>query len=162
MSSNRFAAVVIVLAAAALVGAFALSSTLLDDGSEAAPSSPTAGTVPGSEAPAATAPPPAPGSAPAVASELATPAWVVVVSSERERDRAEDIARTVSEVGQPAGVLRSGDHASLSPGFWVAYAGPVADPAQGEAVAAALAEDGIGGAYVRCVGTVDQCGPSPD
>lgn len=158
-SRARFAGAVAVAAVATAVAAFALTASLLDDGPSTAPSGARAASS-DSTSPGPTAAGGAATSTTAPAT-LVTPAWVVVVSSERSRPEAEAVAERVRARGHQAGVVRSDDHASLSPGFWVAYAGPVADQAAGEAELAALGEDGIDGGYVRCVGSVAECGPPP-
>lgn len=92
------------------------------------------------------------------ADELTTPAWVLVVSSEGDEARAQQIAAEVAEAGHPAGVLRSDDHPSLNPGFWVAYAGPYPDADAARAAQPDVQADGFSGAYLRCAGTSDECG----
>ncbi|MGK2950048.1 MAG: hypothetical protein ACSLFP_15860, partial [Acidimicrobiales bacterium] len=63
----------------------------------------------------------------------------------------------LTESGYDAGVLRSEDHSSLEPGFWVAYVGPFPDVAAAEAAKDALVADGYTAAYTRCVGTDEEC-----
>jgi len=85
------------------------------------------------------------------------PTWIAVVSSEGDEAEAQTRAAEAGATGLPTGVLRSDDHESLTPGLWVAYAGPFATPAEAEAAVATLTDAGIGGTYARCVGTTAQC-----
>jgi hypothetical protein len=63
----------------------------------------------------------------------------------------------LTEGGYDAGVLQSDDYSSLEPGFWVAYVGPFPDAAAAQAAVDQLATDGYDAAYVRCVGTAEEC-----
>lgn len=92
------------------------------------------------------------------ADELTSPAWVLVVSSEGEEARAREVADDVAAAGHPAGVLRSDDHPSLNPGFWVAFAGPYPDADAARAAQPGVQEDGFASAYLRCAGTTEDCG----
>lgn len=157
MTRWRFPLLVAVLAVLVAGGAFAVGLQVLDDG---APDPPPSGAAPGDDDPAGgdassedqgrDAPPP--NTAP-----LPTPAWIVVAASESSEAAALPRAEAVAEQGQPAGVLRSDDYPSLSPGLWVAYAGPYADAGQASAASDALADSGVPGTYVRCAGTAEQC-----
>lgn len=166
MSTNRFAALLVALAVAVAAGAFAAGLAVLDDGRPDPPPRPggsaTATTAPvasTSTAPSTTAPP-APVATPA--DELPAPAWIVVVASKGSEAEAQEAAEAVAAHGHPAGVLRSDDYPSLAPGFWVAYAGPYEARRQAEEALDALDEAGVDGAYVRCAGTVKDCGRDRD
>ena len=54
-------------------------------------------------------------------------------------------------------MLRSDDYSSLKAGLWVGYAGPYGSRAEAEATVGRLDADGIKGAYVRCIGTNEEC-----
>src|SRR3546814_1028665 len=69
-------------------------------------------------------------------------------------------AALVADAGLPSVGLRSDDHESLTPGFWVAYAGPYPGAGEAEAATQSLSDAGLEGSYARCVGTADQC-PQP-
>ena len=54
----------------------------------------------------------------------ATSAWTVVLASDSDRSEAEAAATSATHAGlSEAGVLYSSSHASLRPGYWVAYTG---------------------------------------
>jgi hypothetical protein len=156
MSRGRFALLVTVLAMAAGVLAFALGLQVLDDDG---PDAPPEGAGTASETTVAPLPTPSTTAPPATTppGALETPAWIVIVSSEATEEEADADAAAVAAAGHPAGVLRSDDFPTLNPGLWVAYAGPYPDKGAAEAAVPALAEDGFGGAYVRCAGTKDEC-----
>jgi hypothetical protein len=88
---------------------------------------------------------------------LVSPSWVAVVASAGSEVEAQQAAAVVAAKRYPSGVLLSDDYPSLRAGLWVAYAGPYPDSATAEAAVSALADDGIGGAYARCAGTVADC-----
>src|SRR3546814_16428590 len=86
--------------------------------------------------------------------------WFAGVFSEVDGAAAQADAALVADAGLPSGVLRSDDHESLTPGFWVAYAGPYPGAGEAEAATQSLSDAGLEGSYARCVGTADQ-GPPP-
>jgi hypothetical protein len=88
---------------------------------------------------------------------LVSPSWVAVVASAGSEVEAQQAAAVIAAKRYPSGVLLSDDYPSLKAGLWVAYAGPYPDSATAEAAVGALADDGIGGAYARCAGTVADC-----
>ena len=90
-------------------------------------------------------------------SGLATPTFVAVVVSEADEATARATADELTEGGFDSGVLRSDDHTSLAPGFWVAYVGPFADVGAAEGAVADLKAEGYTAAYPRCVGTAEEC-----
>ncbi len=144
MSRARFGLLLALLMLAVGAGAFAVVLSQLDDddpgeGARAVTtaSSDTTSTV-------------APGG-------LATPSFVAVVSSDRAEAGARTLADELTEQGYDSAVLRSDDHASLEPGFWVAYVGPFADAASAQVEVSELAASGYTASYVRCVGTVEEC-----
>jgi len=167
VSTNRFAALLVAVAVAVAAGAFAAGLAVLDDGRPDPPPR-SGGTATATTAPVASTPSTAPSTtAPPVpvatpADELPTPAWIVVVASKGAEAEAQEAAEAVAAHGHPAGVLRSDDYPSLAPGFWVAYAGPYDARRQAEAALDALDEAGVDGAYVRCAGTVKDCGRDRD
>ena len=145
MSRARFGILLALVVLIVGVGAFALVLTLIgdDDPDEStSTTSSTASTVP---------------SAASGDEELATPTFVAVVASSGDEATAQALAAELTERGYDSGVLRSDDHASLEPGFWVAYTGPFPDAAAAQAGADQLKGDGYTSAYPRCVGTVEQC-----
>ncbi|MGV3758381.1 MAG: hypothetical protein ACO1PW_02405 [Actinomycetota bacterium] len=167
MSGTRFGlllglAAVVVAAAAFLVGLRVLE----DDGPDRPPSGATSEDETADDGPATDA-----GSddsasstteAPTVTDgALPSPSWVLVISSEGDGDRARAVAEDVAARGHPSGFLRSDDYPSLNPGFWVAYAGPYPDSAAAAAAEPTFEADGWAAAYVRCVGTTEDCG-GPD
>lgn len=161
MSTGRFALLVAVAAIGVAAASFALGLQVLDDGEPDTPPRPTGAAT-------ATTPPPADSttttttSAPAAEvagpDDLDTPAWVVIVASEGSQGAAEEEAHRVAAAGHPAGVLNSDDHKTLTPGLWVAYAGPYDGAAAAGAAVDELTADGFPGAYVRCVGSKKDCG----
>ncbi len=90
--------------------------------------------------------------------ELATPAFVAIVVSEREEATARSIGDELTEGGFDSGILHSDDFSSLEPGFWVAYVGPFDDVAGAQQAVDELKAAGYGASYPRCVGTDDECG----
>jgi len=147
------------LAALVAGGAFVVALGVLDDGAPDAPPDRSAGDEDDgttTEPPSSTTAGPPASVTPAGA--LETPAWILVVASESEAATAEAVATEVAEAGHPSGVLRSDDHPSMNPGFWVAYAGPYSGSDEARADAAELEADGWTGVYVRCAGTVEECG----
>ena len=158
MTRLRFGLLLGLLAVLMGGGAFALGVVVLDDdGPDTPPGSAANGAAPddatidaGTEGTEGEAP----------AEETAGdggPTWIAVVSSEGDEAEAQARAAGAEVAGLPTGVLRSDDHESLTPGLWVAYAGPFATPAEAEAAVATLTDAGIGGTYARCVGTTAQC-----
>ena len=136
-------ALVALLAVIVAVGSFFLVLTTLDDDE-----APVTAEDESTSTPTSTTAAPAP---------LQTPAWVTILSSERDEAAAAQVADRVAATGRSTGVLRSDDYSSLTPGFWVPYVGPFPGQAQAEAEVGALAADGIADAYARCVGTTEQC-----
>jgi hypothetical protein len=90
--------------------------------------------------------------------ELATPTFVAVVVSETDEATARATADELTEGGFDSGVLRSDDHTSLEPGFWVAYVGPFDEVGSAQAAVAELQGAGYTASYPRCVGTDEECG----
>lgn len=160
MSRARFGTLLALLGLAVAAASFLLAGSVLDDGQ---PDPPPRGTTEsdgdalGSD-PVVTTPTTA---APAT-DTLTPPAWIAVVASETDEAGATADAQAVTAAGHAAGVLRSDDYPSLSPGLWVAYAGPYPDSAAAEAAVGELAADGFDGAYARCAGTEDECGTQDD
>lgn len=163
MSSTRFGILVGFAGVAVAVAAFLVGLQVLDDeGPDTPPAASSSdepdeeadGGADGDEATSSTTAPVADGA-------LDTPAWILVISSEGDEVRARAIAEEVAAAGHPAGVLRSDDYPSMNPGFWVAYAGPYPDAAAAQAAEPAIEADGWTGAYVRCAGTVEECGGAP-
>lgn len=161
MSRARFGLLLALAAVAVAAAAFAIGLRVLDDDR---PDPPPAGVSAvddgegasgGDDGDGATS-----SSTPQEVAEgtLPSPSWVLVVSSEGDEGRAREIAEAVAAAGHPAGVLRSDDHPSLNPGFWVAYAGPYPDADAARAARDEVHADGFSGAYVRCAGTVADCG----
>ena len=93
----------------------------------------------------------------AVPEGLVTPTFVVIVTSEGDEATARAQGDELTERGYDASVLRSDEYGSLEPGFWVSYVGPFPDVASAEAADAQLAADEYPAAYVRCVGTAEEC-----
>jgi hypothetical protein len=149
VSRPWFVLLVALLAVVVAVGSFFLVLTLLDD--DDSPVTADDESTSTSTEPSTTTPP----------SPLETPAWVTILSSERDEAAAAQVADRVAATGRTTGVLRSDGYSSLTPGFWVPYVGPFPGRAQAEAEVGALAADGIGGAYARCVGTTEQCRAAP-
>jgi hypothetical protein len=118
VSRGRFGLLLALLALVVAVASFTVALALLDDDAgevEAGASSTTTTS-----------------SSTTVPEGLATPAFVVVVSSEAEEGPAQLLRDELTESGFDAGVLSSADYASLEPGFFVAYVGPFADVASAE------------------------------
>lgn len=88
---------------------------------------------------------------------IATPAWITIVASEASRAAADEAAAEVAAHGHPAGVVRSDDYESLKAGLWVGFAGPFDSAAEARAMVDTLKADGIDGAYVRCIGSTEDC-----
>ena len=159
MSRARFAILLAVAAVAVAGAAFAIGLQVLDDeGPDRPPAGPASqdddGGTDGTDEGATSS------TAPADVEDgpLPSPSWVLVVSSEGDEARAREVAEVVAAAGHAAGVLRSDDHPSLNPGFWVAYAGPYADADAARAARDEVHADGFTAAYVRCAGTVEDCG----
>jgi hypothetical protein len=146
MSRGRFALVLSLTCLVVAAASFAIVLAVVDDDTTASTSDTTTSSV----ADTTTTSAPDPG-------VLDTPAVVVIVASEGDEPAAEAEARRIQEAGYPSGYLRSDDFPSLTPGFWVAFAGPYPDAPTAEAEVGPLAEDGFPGAYVRCVGTAEEC-----
>jgi hypothetical protein len=92
-----------------------------------------------------------------VPGQLVPPTFVAVVASDGDEATAQGRRDELTEGGYDAGVLQSDDYSSLEPGFWVAYVGPFPDAAAAQAAVDQLATDGYDAAYVRCVGTAEEC-----
>ena len=88
---------------------------------------------------------------------LTTPTFVAIVASSGDQATAQALAAELTDRGYDSAVLRSDDHTSLEPGFWVTYTGPFPDAAAAQASADELKGDGYTSAYPRCVGTAEQC-----
>jgi hypothetical protein len=155
VSRGRFALLLSLLCLVVAAASFAAVLTLLDDDGPLAgtddtaqPDGGTGGTGDGSATTGAPL---------VVGGVLVTPAFVVIVASEGSEADADEEARSVQTAGYPAGYLLSDDFESLTPGFWVAFAGPYPDAATANAEVEPLAGAGFPGAYVRCVGTTEEC-----
>jgi hypothetical protein len=167
MSQARFGMLLGLVAVLVAVGSFVAATAALDDGQPDPAPAPSGG---GGEAPGSD--PLVPSSstssttAPVATGELATPAWIVVITSEADEASATTAAQRAAAEGHSTGVLRSDDYPSMNKGFWVAYAGPYADRSAAVAGSAALEADGFGGTYARCAGSKTDCGtedrPSDD
>jgi hypothetical protein len=166
MSRTRFGLLVGLAAVVVAAAAFLIGLQVLDDEGPDRPPRSTAtdggdapatdeGDEPGDETTSTSE------AAVVTAGELPSPSWVLVISSEGGEDRARSVAEEVAAAGHPSGFLRSDDYASLNPGFWVAYAGPYPEAADATEAAGAIEADGWPGAYLRCVGTADDCGGPP-
>ncbi|MGQ0833155.1 MAG: SPOR domain-containing protein [Microthrixaceae bacterium] len=153
MSARRFALILASVSLAIFAASFAIALRSLPNRPTTTP--PTTDTTAPTTAPPASTPTTAPSTIPTAT--LSTPAWITIVASERDRSVAEQRASAVADAGYPTGVLHSDDYASLQSGLWVAYAGPYPDRRAADAAVAALKDDAITGAYVRCVGTQKQC-----
>jgi hypothetical protein len=159
VSRLRFGLLVALLAAVVGTGSFALALTAFDDdGPDTPPDrSDTGAPAPGEAGadPSTTTTAPAPE---VRTDALDTPAWILVIVSERDREAAARTAADVAAAGHPAGVLRSDDYPSMNRGFWVAYAGPYADADAARAAEPQVEGAGWPAAYVRCAGTSADCG----
>lgn len=163
MSSTRFAVLLGLAAVVVAAAAFLLGLRVLDDGGPDQPpsgASPDLGVAAGEDAAGEGTgdPPSSTAEAAATDGELPSPSWVLVISSQTDGERARAVAEEVAAAGYPSGLLRSDDHPSLNPGFWVAYAGPYPGAAAAAEAEPAVEADGWTGAYVRCVGTTEDCG----
>ena len=143
MTRGRFAGLLALLVAAVSCASFVVALQLLDDD----PGSSTAGRT----TTTTSAPAPEPGG-------LATPVFVAIVSSNAEEAEAQADAAELTERGYDGAVLRSDDHGSLEPGFWVADAGPFDDAAAAQTATDVMIADGYTAAYARCVGPAEECG----
>jgi hypothetical protein len=159
MNRTRFGLLLGVLALLVAGASFAVAVAALDDGQPDAPprDDSDAGDVLGGD-PAVTTTSSTPTTVEVVTGELATPTWIVVVSSEADEAGATAIAERVMADGHPAGVLRSDEYPSLNKGFWVAYAGPYPDRSTATAAMSALEAGGYSGTYARCAGSKKDCG----
>jgi len=158
VSRGRFALLTTLLAMAVGAASFAAGVQVFDDdGPDDPPGRDAAGDADGTST---TAPAQTTTSAPPT--DLETPTLVVVVSSESDEAAARGIADELAARGYPAGVLHSDDYTSLNPGLWVAYTGPYADGDEAGAALDDLNGDGYTAAYLRCVGTADECSPDED
>ena len=150
MSRGRFGLVLATLVIGLGAAAFAGVYTLIDGGSDTPPGGDRSGTTTLAPSSPTTPPSTAPGG-------LATPTFVVVVSSEPDEGAAQASRDELTESGYVSGVLHSDDFTSLAPGFWVAYVGPFTQVADADAAKAALIADGFPAAYSRCVGATEDC-----
>jgi hypothetical protein len=159
MSRSRFGLLLGVVALVVAVGSFAVATAALDDGKPDPPPSAQGdgGDAPGSD-PVVSSTSSTSTTVEVVTGDLATPTWIVVVSSEADEAGATVIAQRVAAEGHPAGVLRSDEYPSLNKGFWVAYAGPYPDLTTATATVGALEAAGYSGTYARCAGTKQDCG----
>jgi hypothetical protein len=78
-------------------------------------------------------------------------AYTVVLLSSTDRADADARAEEFVDRGTPAGVLRSDDHGSLRPGYWVVFSGRYEAQEEAETALADLGAEAAG-AYVRLVG----------
>jgi len=78
--------------------------------------------------------------------------YTVILGSLESRSAAESRAREAGHRGIRAGVLFSGDFASLRPGYWVTFAGVYGSEEQAQAAAGAARTAGFTDAYPRFVG----------
>jgi len=144
MSRGRFGLLLALLVLVVGAASFVVVLTLLDDGPGGGPAEPT--TTIASSATTTTSP-----------GGLVTPTFVAVVSSEGDEATAQAMAAELTERGYDSGVLQSDRYGSLEPGFWVAYVGPFADAAAAQTATEDLIADRYEAAYVRCVGTAEEC-----
>lgn len=93
-----------------------------------------------------------PGGGSSMASDwpLGRDAWTVQVSSVRDRGAAEAIEARLRSAGEPAGVLVSGEHPELVPGFFVVFSG-VYDSRAAAVSAAGSVPLGFPGAFARMI-----------
>jgi hypothetical protein len=77
-------------------------------------------------------------------------AWTVVLLSATSREEAEARAQELADDGIPTGILRSDDHASLRPGYWVVFSGQYDTREEAEDAADNIGV-GAAGAYARFV-----------
>jgi len=163
MSQTRFGLLLGLVAVVVAVGSFVAATAVLDDGKPDPPpaAGADAGETPDTEGvvPASTTTTTA---APVATGDLASPTWIVVITSEADEATATAAAQRAVTDGYAAGVLRSDDYPSLNKGFFVAYAGPYVDRAAAEAGSSALAADGYTNTYPRCAGTQQDCGGGGD
>jgi hypothetical protein len=157
VSQARFVLLLGIVAVLVAGGSFVAATAVLDDGKADPPPSPDGGDTSDPEVP-----PSSTTTAPVATGELASPTWIVVITSEGDEAAATASAQRAADAGYPTGVLRSDDYPSLRPGFWVAYAGPYSDQAAAEAGSAELAADGFANTYRRCVGEQSDCGVEAD
>jgi hypothetical protein len=158
VSQARFVLLLGIVAVLVAGGSFVAATAVLDDGKADPPPSPDGGDTSDPEVPASSTTT----TAPVATGELASPTWIVVITSEGDEAAATASAQRAADAGYPTGVLRSDDYPSLRPGFWVAYAGPYSDQAAAEAGSAELAADGFANTYRRCVGEQSDCGVEAD
>jgi len=144
MSRARFGLLLALLVLIVGVASFVVVLSLLDDEPGTSASGELTSTTTSSTAPA-------PG-------QLPTPSFVAIVASEGDAAAAQAVAAELTERGYDSGVLRSEDYASLEPGFWVTYVGPFGDDTAAQVTTDELVGDGYSSAYVRCVGTAEECG----
>jgi hypothetical protein len=152
VSRSRFGLLIGLLAVLVAVVSFLVGVAVLDDGSPDEP--PGAGDAPDGDAADDTT---TSSTTEAPAGPLETPAFVVVVFSERDEAAAQSRAQQITDAGFPSGVLRSDDYATLNPGYWVAYSGPFPDAGAATSANQDLVGAGFTGSYVRCVGTAEEC-----
>ena len=159
MTRTRYGLMLAVLAVLVASASFAVAMATLDDGQPDPPPQDDSdtGDVLGSD-PAVTTTSSTSTTVEVVTGELATPTWIVVISSESTEASATVVAERVAAEGHPAGVLRSDEYPSLNKGFWVAYAGPYPDLSTATATVGALEAAGYSGTYARCAGTKKDCG----
>jgi hypothetical protein len=159
MSQARFAVVLGVVAVLVAVGSFVAATAVLDDGKPDPPPAPNAVTEQESlQDPVVPASTTTTTAAPVATGDLATPTWIVVITSEADQSVATEAAQRAAAAGYETGVLQSDDYPSLNKGYWVAYAGPYADQAAAEAGSTALGAAGFSNTYARCAGTKKDCG----
>jgi hypothetical protein len=150
VSTRRFTLLVALLCLVVAAASFAAVTAALDDDPADPAASETTTTAAADDTTTSTTPVDDDG-------VLDTPSFVVIVASEGDEAAAEVAAREIQEAGYPSGFLLSDDFPSLTPGFWVAFAGPYPDAPAANAQIEPLADDGFPGAYVRCVGTTEEC-----
>jgi hypothetical protein len=154
MSRGRFGLLLALLVVVVGVGAFLVTSVLLDDG----PTTPSGATTTTAGTPA---PPSSSTTATVATGEIGdTPAYVIVVTSAIDEGSAQASRDELADQGfDNVGVLDSDDYASLNPGYYVTYVGPYATSAEATAGRDELVNAGysIKQVYVRCVGTKEEC-----
>ena len=77
--------------------------------------------------------------------------WTVVLASSRTQTGAEAAAAQLAGAGVSVGVLDSGQHPSMTPGFWFVFSGRYPNGPLARAAAAALRAEGQPSARARRV-----------
>jgi hypothetical protein len=142
--------------------ATAVPPAALNPGTPSGPSGPTGVTGPTGPSDIPTSPAPSPPVPPATATppggtgEIAswpsgTNAYTVVLVSAKRRAQANAKAREAISRGIDAGVLRSNEHSSLNPGYWVVFAGQYDSADEARSKLDEFASKGFPGGYPRQV-----------